>query len=249
MLPMSIALDMPLDMPLDLAETAALIGDVSRAKILSVLLDGRASTALELSIGAGISPPTASVHLAKLVEGKLLQVNRQGRHRYFRLASPQVARALETIMDLAATTSPRHARPLRMAADMRRARTCYDHIAGEIGVAIADALLLRDLVQIDGEAGVVTDAGRAFFAAQGIDLTPGRSKRIFCRPCIDWSERRPHLGGQVGAAICDCALRHGWLRRRKIGRALDLTSEGAMALPGVFGPALCFVCEPLPSAA
>ena len=242
---MSIALDMPLD----LAETAALIGDVSRARILSALLDGRAATALELAIGADISPPTASAHLAKLVEGKLLQVDRQGRHRYFRLASPQVARALETIMDLAAATSPRHARPLRMAADMRRARTCYDHIAGEIGVAITDALLLRDFVEIDGEAGAVTDTGRAFFAAHGIDLASGRSKRIFCRPCIDWSERRPHLGGHVGAAICDCALRRGWLRRRKIGRALDLTAAGATALPEVFGPALRFICEPLPAAA
>ncbi len=235
---------------LDMAETAALIGDVSRAKILSVLLDGRASTALELAIGADISPPTASAHLAKLVEGKLLQVDRQGRHRYFRLASPQVARALETIMDLAATTSPRHARPLRMPADMRRARTCYDHIAGEIGVAITDALLARDFVQIDGEAGAVTDAGHTFFARHGIDIASrGRATRIFCRPCIDWSERRPHLGGRVGAAICACALERGWLKRRKTGRALDLTLAGILALPDIFGPGLRPVCEPVAKAA
>lgn len=230
---------------LDMAEVASLIGDVARANILATLLDGRASTALELALAANVTPQTASAHLAKLVEGSLLTVDRQGRHRYFRLASPQVARVLETIMDLAAATSPRHQRPLRMASDMRRARTCYDHIAGEIGVAITDALLARGAVVLEGEAGEVTSDGHAFFASAGIDLSPGRSKRIFCRPCIDWSERRPHLGGRVGAAICTACLERGWLARRRNSRVLALTVEGQKALPAVFGPELLIWCEPV----
>ena len=229
---------------LDMAETANLIGDVARANILATLLDGRASTALELALAANVTPQTASAHLAKLVEGSLLTVDRQGRHRYFRLASPQVARTLETIIDLAAVTSPRHSRPLRMASDMRRARTCYDHIAGEIGVAITDELLARDAVVLDGEAGEVTPSGHAFFAAHGIDVAPvGKSRRIFCRPCIDWSERRPHLGGRVGAAICACCLERGWLARRRNSRVLTITPAGARALPDIFGPALRPFCE------
>lgn len=231
---------------LDMAEVAALIGDVARANILATLLDGRASTALELALAANVTPQTASAHLAKLVEGSLLIVDRQGRHRYFRLASPQVARTLETIMELATVTSPRHRRPLRMASDMRRARTCYDHIAGEIGVAITDALLARGAVVLEGEAGEVTPEGHAFFTAQGIDLTsPGRSKRIFCRPCIDWSERRPHLGGRVGAAICTACLDRGWLARRRDSRTLTVTPEGTKALPAVFGAGLRPSCEPI----
>ena len=231
---------------LDLAETAALIGDVARANMLAVLLDGRASTALELALAASITPQTASVHLAKLVDGALLTVDRQGRHRYFRLASVQVARTLETIMGLAATTSPRHRRPLRMASDMRRARTCYDHIAGELGVAITDALLDQAAIVLDGEAGEVTPGGHAFFAAKGIDLsTPKGSQRIFCRPCIDWSERRPHLGGRVGAAICATCLERGWLTRQRGGRTLTITPAGAKALPNMFGPRLAVFCEPM----
>lgn len=230
---------------LDMAEVASLIGDVARANILATLLDGRASTALELALAANVTPQTASAHLAKLVEGSLLTVDRQGRHRYFRLASPQVARVLETIMDLAAVTSPRHQRPLRMASDMRRARTCYDHIAGEIGVAITDALLAQGAIILEGEAGEVTPDGHAFFASAGIDLSPGRSKRIFCRPCIDWSERRPHLGGRVGAAICTACIERGWLARRRNSRVLALTVEGQKALPAVFGPELRIWCEPV----
>ena len=230
---------------LDMAEVASLIGDVARANILATLLDGRASTALELALAANVTPQTASAHLAKLVEGSLLTVDRQGRHRYFRLASPQVARTLETIMDLAASTTPRHRRPLRMASDMRRARTCYDHIAGEIGVAITDALLARGAVVLEGEAGEVTPEGHAFFEAAGIDLSPGRSKRVFCRPCIDWSERRPHLGGRVGAAICTACLDRGWLARRRNSRTLTITPEGMTALPAVFGPGVGLYCEPI----
>ena len=227
---------------LDLAETADLIADVARANILAALLDGRAATARELAYAARVTPQTASAHLAKLVDGAMLTVDRQGRHRYFRLASPQVARTLETILELAAA-SPRRVRPPRMAPDMRRARTCYDHVAGEVGVAIADALLVRGAVVFDGEAGEVTSAGEAFFAAHGIETAQGASRRIFCRPCIDWSERRPHLGGRVGAALCAACLAQGWLAARPGSRTLDITRSGSQALPAVFGPGLQTVCD------
>lgn len=223
---------------LDMAEIAALVGDATRANILATLLDGRASTALELALAARVTPQTASAHLAKLVEGSLLTVDRQGRHRYFRLATAQVARTLETIMGLAAVTAPRHRRPLRMAADMRRARTCYDHIAGELGVAITDGLIAAGHVELDGEAGAVTDAGQSFFRTHGIDVSTASGRRIFCRPCIDWSERRPHLGGHVGAAICARCLDNGWIARRSGSRALTITPDGAAALPKIFGERL-----------
>ena len=228
---------------LDLAETADLIADVARANILAALLDGRAATARELAHAARVTPQTASAHLAKLVDGALLTVDRQGRHRYFRLASPQVARTLETILELAAATSPRRGRPPRMAPDMRRARTCYDHVAGEVGVAITDALLRRGAVVLDGDAGDVTPVDGAFFAAHGIETARGTSRRIFCRPCIDWSERRPHLGGHVGAALCAACLKQGWLARRPGSRTLDITRSGSQALPEVFGPDLRIVCD------
>ena len=224
---------------LDIAEIARLIGEPARANILTALLDGRASTALELALAARVTPQTASAHLAKLVDGALLTVDRQGRHRYFRLATPAVARTLEGLMALAADGPPRNRRPARMPPDMRRARTCYDHIAGEVGVAITDSLVGRGLVLLEGEAGEVTNAGRAFFAKHGIDIESAtRSKRIFCRPCLDWSERRPHLGGRVGAAICTHCLDRGWLRRRRDSRTLDMSPEGVSAMAAVFGESL-----------
>jgi DNA-binding transcriptional ArsR family regulator len=234
---------------LDMAEIAHLIGDVARANILSAMLDGRASTALELSLAARVTPQTTSAHLAKLVDGRLLTVDRQGRHRYFRLASPAVARTLEQIMALAAEAPPPHRRPARMDAEMRRARTCYDHIAGEIGVAITGSLLDRGHVLIEGDAGEVTPDGRTFFAGMGVDLTPGAgSRRVFCRPCLDWSERQPHLGGHVGAAIAKRCLACGWIERRRGSRTLTITAAGRAGLPATFGAALAPLCEPVQGA-
>lgn len=215
------------------AEVAAVAGDPARAAMMHALLDGRALTASELARVAGVTPPTASGHLGRLVEAGLLAVARQGRHRYYRLASPAVARMMESIMEVAAGRTPagRPAAGPRDAA-LRKARTCYDHFAGELGVALADALVDRGHVEIDDDGAILNDSGLALLEAAGIDVAPliarrtRRSGRILCRPCLDWSERRPHLAGMVGAAICAHALDHGWVRRRDGTRAVAITPEG-----------------------
>jgi DNA-binding transcriptional ArsR family regulator len=221
-----------------MAEIAALAGDPARAGMLQALLDGRALTATELAAVAGIAPQTASGHLGQLTRAGLLSVQRQGRHRYHRLASPTVARLLESLMLLAAEARP-PARP-RVTGPrdekMRAARTCYDHIAGRLGVGIADALAGRGYVEFAEEAGLLTADGERFFARLGIGLDgPGRISRPLCRLCLDWSERRPHLAGRLGAALCTHCLASGWVRRRADGRALDITPAGARAFHEVFG--------------
>lgn len=222
-----------------MAETAALIGDPARAAMLNALMDGRALTATELAGVAGITPQTASGHLSRLVTAGLLALERQGRHRYHRLASPSVARLLEVLMQVAGSV-PRQAKPLRVGpADLalRRARTCYDHLAGQLGVGIAESLTRRGLVDLSSDGGAVTEQGEAFLGGLGIAVQiPGRkSQRAFCRPCLDWSERRPHLAGGLGAALCTRCFELGWLRRIPQGRALAITREGEAGLRQAFG--------------
>jgi DNA-binding transcriptional ArsR family regulator len=221
-----------------LSGTAALIGDPARANILTALLDGRALTATELAYTAGVTAQTASGHLGKLVEGRLLGVAVQGRHRYFRLASPEVARMLETILVVAAAgpeaTKPR-ATP-KISPELRAARTCYDHLAGRLGVAIADALVSRGLIVLSEEAGEATEAGRAWLAQFGVSVEPaGRSKRMFCRPCLDWSERRPHLAGRLGALLCRRCEELGWVDRARDGRVVTVTEAGRSGFADTFG--------------
>ena len=172
-----------------IAEVAAAVGEPARAAMLAALMDGRALTAAELAEVAAITPQTASGHLARLASVGLIAVEKQGRHRYHRLASPEVARMIESVMQIAggiAARPPRRTGP-RDAA-LRRARTCYDHLAGHLGVSIADALRASGAVEIDGDAALLTDSGRARMQALGI-LTPevGRPARPLCRPCLDWS--------------------------------------------------------------
>jgi DNA-binding transcriptional ArsR family regulator len=221
---------------LDMAQLASLIGDVSRANMLTALMDGRALTALELSLAAHVTPQTASAHLAKLLAAELLAVERQGRHRYYRLASAQVARTLEAVMALATGGPPRHRPRSRLDDELRLARSCYDHLAGRIGVGIADSLLRRRHVVLEGDGGEVTEPGRRFFAELGVDLAmPRRVRRVFCRPCLDWSERRCHLAGRVGAAIATLCFERDWLARKPGSRALTVTPEGRVMLPAAFG--------------
>ena len=216
-----------------LAETAALIGEPARAAMLAALLDGRALSAGELAQAAGITPQTASAHLARLSEAGLLAVARQGRHRYHRLASPAVARLIEGLLELAATAPRRVATGPRDPA-LRMARTCYDHLAGRLGVAIADAMAARGAIELSPDGGAVTQDGERFLASLGVTPVPGRG-RLFCRPCLDWSERRPHVAGVLGAALCARCFELGWVRRRAGGRALEVTPGGWLGLRESFG--------------
>lgn len=218
-----------------IAEVAALIGDTARANILSALMGGQALTAGELTGHAGVSAQTTSGHLAKLADAKLLALEKQGRHRYYRLASPEIAHAMEALMAVAATGPKRH-RPVGPRDDaMRTARTCYDHMAGRLGIALADGLCKQGHIILSDGAGVVTNSGRQFFCDFGIDLQTGAgSKRSFCRTCLDWSERRPHLAGQVGAALLNRSLELGWVARLPDSRALRITIAGQRGFATAF---------------
>jgi DNA-binding transcriptional ArsR family regulator len=210
-----------------IAEIAALAGDPARANILTALLDGRAMTASELSYAARVTPQTTSAHLAKLVQAGLITVVRQGRHRYFRLASPKVAQMLESIVAVAVDNRPRY-RPLsRQAAALRDARVCYDHLAGVLGVRIAEAMARRGYLVLEDEGGRVTAAGQQFLGELGIDLRiAGKGRRHLCRSCLDWTERRPHIGGAVGAALAERWLALGWITRAGDSRAVNVTLAG-----------------------
>lgn len=213
-----------------IAEIAALIGDPARANMLAALMSGRALTAGELAGEAGIAPPTASGHLARLREAGLLLVEAQGRHRYFRLSGPDVAQVLEGLMGLAARTGGLRTRTGPRDPAMRRSRVCYDHMAGEWAVRLMDAFLGDGRIAPDGEGLALTAAGRAFFRAEGIDIAALEAgRRPLCRRCLDWSERRPHLGGALGKAVLDLAIRRNWARRAPEGRVLAVTPPGHAA--------------------
>ena len=222
-----------------IAEAAALMDDPARANMLGALLGGRAMTAAELGIEAHVAPSTASGHLAKLVNGRLVSVTANGPHRYFRLASPSVARVLEELMSLAIDGPPRHRPKSGCGEAMARARTCYDHLAGKLGVAIADSLGARNRIVLNDDGGVVTPSGLAFLEDFGADLNPSRgSRRAYCRTCLDWSERRWHIGGTVGAAIASRSFELGWTERQRASRAVSVTPAGTRAFRELFGVSL-----------
>jgi DNA-binding transcriptional ArsR family regulator len=219
-----------------LAGIAQLVGDPGRANILTTLMDGRALTAKELASVAGVTAQTASSHLGKLVDRELLSVERRGQRRYYRLATPLVARMLEGIMNVAVTGPPSFRPPSRIDSEMRRARTCYDHLAGELGVAITDAMIERQYLVLDADAGELTAEGSDFLVKIGVNLAvPLRSRRAFCRPCLDWSERRPHLAGWVGTSIAHLGFERDWIRRRRLGRSVEITEGGIVAFRTLFG--------------
>ena len=228
------------------AETAALIGDPTRANMLAALMDGRALTAKELAMAAGVTAQTASGHLAQLTGAGLLAMERQGRHRYHRLASPAVAHMLESIMSVAAagTTDADRVRVARVGprdVALRYARTCYDHLAGQLAVAMADRMTERGQIEFSPDGGAITDDGTSFLRGLGVDLdaayarTARRGGRVFCRPCLDWSERRPHIAGALGAALCTACFAQGWMRRTEGTRAVAVTPIGRLVLNRAFG--------------
>jgi DNA-binding transcriptional ArsR family regulator len=218
----------------NLVEVAALVGDTARATMLNALMGGQSLTATELAYCANVSRSTASGHLSKLVAARLLTVVHQRRFSYYRIASPLVATMLESIKVVAAIEVPprRHPRSANNDA-LRFARSCYDHLAGEAGVAVTDALVAMGHIVLTDEGGEVTPSGERFLAAFGVDLKP-RTRRIFCQPCLDWSERRYHLKGFVAARILNRLLQLGWLKSVPGSRALKLTPGGRAGLSETF---------------
>lgn len=234
--------DGPMVRGIDIASVAALIGDVARANILSALMDGRARTASELAYCAGVSAPTTSSHLAKLTDAKLLAVEAQGRHRYYRLVSPTVGQAIEALTLVAAEAPKPHRRPGPRDEAMRAARTCYDHLAGRLGVGLTDAMVEQGVLSPEGQEFRLTPGGAGFLAEIGVEARPARDgggagggRRAFCRSCLDWSERRPHAAGALGAALAARSFAAGWIERMPETRAVRITSAGKEVFREAFG--------------
>ncbi|MWB79294.1 metalloregulator ArsR/SmtB family transcription factor [Pseudooceanicola sp. 216_PA32_1] len=210
----------------DIARIAALIGDPARANILTALLSGKALTATELAAEAGVTAQTASTHLARLAEGGLIETRRQGRHKYVTLASEEVAAVLEALTGLAAGQGHLRTRTGPKDAELRRARVCYNHLAGDMGVRLFESMAARRLLEVRPDGVTLAPAGQDFVSAFGIDLAALRSHRTpLCLPCLDWSERRSHLAGSLGRAMLTRMQELGWLRRAE-GRLIRVTARG-----------------------
>lgn len=233
----------------NLVEIAALVGDTARATALAALMGGQALTASELASLAGVARSTMSEHLTRLERAGLVSSTVHRQFKYYRIASPRVAAMMESIKVVAAIDCPRRHQPKSAKDDaLRTARTCYDHFAGRLGVALADALVTREFIELTDCGGEVTPAGVAFFRNQKIELEAGRSKRVFCRPCLDWSERRYHIAGIVGACLCRTAFERGWVARISGTRAILITPAGRRAFRDVFGVDMADALEACASA-
>lgn len=211
----------------NITRLATLLADPVRARIIWGLIDGRALTAGELAQTGGVSPQTASSHLSKLIEGKLLDVTRQGRHRYYRISGPDAAHLIETLSVLAEQPSAGLVRTGPRDGKLREARICYDHLAGTMGVRLFDGLRASGALAGDDSNIRLTATGETLFGDFGIDCDALKSaRRPLCRACLDWSERRPHLAGSLGAAVLGRFVDEGWVRRQSGTRALAFTGEG-----------------------
>jgi DNA-binding transcriptional ArsR family regulator len=224
----------------DIARIAYLLSDPARARIVWTLIDGTTRPAGELAYAANISAPSASAHLAKLVHGGLLDAQAHGRHRYFRLASADVASMIEGMASLAAETRPRRPRsapaPANEPQQFLYARTCYGHLAGEIAVASLEAMMQRKWLTARGRDFTVSASGEKELAALGVDLSRlHRPRRIFARACIDLTQRRPHLGGVLGEALLDLYVGRGWVKRHRRSRLVSITPQGHQGFRRVFG--------------
>jgi DNA-binding transcriptional ArsR family regulator len=216
----------------DVSRIAQTIGDPTRIRMLVLLMEGRALTAKELAYGAGVLPATATSHLHKLLTDSLVQSRIQGRHKYFRLASPDVGRCIESLMAIAPA---RHTNAGDVSSPMRSARFCYDHLAGRLGVEITRSLLDNKVLEPKQNAFNVTRKGDRWLTAFGIDLQQlRRSRRKFAPLCLDWSERKDHIGGALGAAIAQVMLDNHWLRRKKDTRIVTITTAGERNLQSMF---------------
>ncbi|HET6971647.1 MAG TPA: winged helix-turn-helix domain-containing protein [Phenylobacterium sp.] len=219
----------------DITRIAALLGDPARANMLAALMAGQALTAGELAREAGVTPQAASSHLGKLEAGGLLTRRRQGRHNYFALAGADVAEALEQLTLVAERAGHMRTRPGPKDPAMRRARVCYDHLAGDAGVAMLDALVARGQIVDDAGSLVLTDAGRSFARDFGVALE-GAGRRPLCKACLDWSVRRSHLSGVLGAGLLSRIYDLGWARRMEGQRVVQFSAPGLRAFEQAFGP-------------
>ena len=233
-------MDVNVDEAPDLPRIAALLADPARAKMLWTLIDGTTRPAGELAWAANVSAQSASAHLAKLVKGGLLKAESQGRHRYFRIASADVASAIEGIASLGAAVRPRAPRSpmplLSMPVQFLHARTCYTHLAGEIAVRVLDAMLKERWLAAEGQDYAVTPLGEKQLAQLGVDLENARrARRAFARSCVDLTQRRPHLGGALGEALLDLYTARGWIQRQRRSRVVHITPKGRENFRRVFG--------------
>lgn len=210
----------------DVSVVGALLAEPARAAILTALWGGVALPASELAMRAGVTPSTASTHLNRLLDARWITVERRGRHRYFRMASSDIAHMLESLAYVAPTAPVRSLNAHQATQSLRTARSCYDHLAGELGVALTDALLAQGILIGDGTALHVSDHGKTFLQAHGVTLPPPTSRRTYARFCLDWSERRDHLAGAVGASLLTAWLAQQWVERTAHSRALRLTPSG-----------------------
>jgi len=212
----------------NIAAIAALVGDPARANMLTALMHGQALTATELAQEAGVMLSTASGHLGKLQDAGLVDIEKQGRHRYFRLSGADVAGVLEGLMGVAARTGHLRVRTGPRDPELRRARVCYDHLAGDAAVRMYERLQAAGMIAATGGMLRLTKAGERFFSALGIDVDAfANRRRPLCRACLDWSERRHHLAGALGAALLDHIYDRGWARRAANSRVVTFTKSGA----------------------
>lgn len=220
----------------DIAYVASLIGDKARSRMLTALMGGKALTATELALEGEITAQTASSHLGKLVEGGLLTMRKQGRHRYFQLSDPAVAEVIERMLTLSVTRLPAKVRTGPRDPHLRQARVCYDHLAGELGVRLFDALQQQEFLEIQGDDARLTQLGETFFTGLGIDFCLLRQgRRPMCKACLDWSERRSHLAGTLGQWILDDALAQRWFRHRPDSRVIEVNEVGARLFAKRYG--------------
>ncbi len=220
----------------DIAAVAGLLANPARSAMLEVLLDGRSHPSGDLAREARIAPSTASGHLAALVGGGLVEAQRSGRERRYRLAGPAVAHAMESLAVIAPRRPVSSLRQATKNDHLRNGRTCYDHLAGQLGVSIADALISRRAIRLVDGSFELTGPGEAFFEKLGIDVADVRRRRRgFALACQDWTERRLHLAGALGAALCERLFDLHWVRRRPSGRAVVLSADGADGLSASLG--------------
>ena len=221
----------------DISQAAALFGDPARARMMMALMGGRERPASELARAAHVTPQTASAHLAKLQQGGLTTVQRRGRWRYYRLAGPEVASVIEALQNLCGSgelegkTCPND----HIDDALKVCRTCYDHLAGRVAVSLADALLGRGYLNLEEKTYHITPSGAAALTQLGIDAQTLPKRRTPAKPCLDWTERRPHVGGALGSAILRTSLERKWVVKLEQTRALHLTPNGLAGLQSVFG--------------